>query len=124
VKQVIEKLVKAYDWIEKATPGNEDYCDYLSEAMNLIDEVLSILKSPRWETPEQREKRTGKKWPDKASVYIRLADGELQVEEYWRALQMENDLIRLDKDFGDTHVPLLIICATEAGPPPDDWGLE
>jgi hypothetical protein len=71
-------------------------------------------------TPEQYKARTGKEWPERCPVYIR-DDGEWELEEYWRAIQFENDLARLDKDFGVTHTPLLVVCATEAGPPPDDW---
>jgi hypothetical protein len=85
--------------------------------------VAALVPIPEFETIEQHKDRTGEDWPDKAPVWVCVHE-EWQLEEHWRALQLENDLIRLDKDFGDTHVPLLIICATEAGPPPDDWRLE
>jgi hypothetical protein len=42
--------------------------------------------------------------------------------EYWRAKQLEQDLARLDKDFGDEPEDMLIVCDRgEAGPPPPGW---
>jgi hypothetical protein len=59
-------------------------------------------------TPEQYERRTGRKWPDDAAVYVRLGLGF-----YWG----------VNKYSYAKHVDLTshVVCAIEDGPPPDDW---
>ena len=119
MKQVIDLLRLAHRHLNVEDLLQSTQMYMIAYARGYIASAIAALQ-PRWETPKQWEKRTGESWPDNGAVYIR-ENGELRVEEYWRALQLENDLIRLDKDFGDHHVPLLVLCATEAGPPPDGW---
>jgi hypothetical protein len=77
-------------------------------------ETLIPLPLLRWETPDQYKKRTGEEWPDNAAVYIRQVDGSSP----WTVKQY------LDVKVTNWLVPITIICATEAGPPPEDWKLE
>jgi hypothetical protein len=82
-----------------------------------IEDVIKELKAPpRFETPEQREKRTGEKWPDDWAVYVRnekmIYPGCWHV---WEHKKWKDTEIR-------TKIPhYTIICATEAGPPSDGW---
>jgi hypothetical protein len=79
---------------------------------------------PRWYTPEQWEAEMWKPWPDNGAVRALTPDG-WELMEYWRAKQMEQDLVRLDKDFGCEHESLLIVCnCGEAEPPPPGWNPE
>jgi hypothetical protein len=91
-------------------------------ALANIEDALVEIRFPRWETPEQWEKYTGKPWPDDGAVRVLNPNGEWELMEYWRAKQLEQDLARLDKDFGDEPEGLLIVCDRgEFGPPPDGW---
>jgi hypothetical protein len=95
--------------------------DRIECAMGAVETMIP-LPLPRWETPEQREKRTGEAWPDNGAVRALNPDDEWELMEYWRAKQLQQDLARLDKDFGDEPEGLLIVCDRgEAGPPPDEW---
>ncbi|MDR1278805.1 MAG: hypothetical protein LBK02_08640 [Treponema sp.] len=115
MKKVIELLERAESAIMVAS-GVDDP-DSLSEAINIINDVMAELKAPpRWETPEQWEQRTGKAWPDSWAVYAMYEtnDGERQwyCEDYGYAQH---------KEHRRCTNPVAIICATEAGPPPDGW---
>jgi hypothetical protein len=91
--------------------------------MDLIKKAMSEAKRvSRLETPAQYRIRMWKDYPDNAAVRALNPDGEWELMEYWRAKQLEQDLARLDKDFGDEPEGLLIVCDRgEAGPPPKDW---
>jgi hypothetical protein len=91
--------------------------------MDLIKKAMREAKrTSRLETPAQYRRRTWKDWPDNAAVRILNLDGEWELMEYWRAKQLEQDLARLDKDFGDDPEGLIIVCDRgEAGPPPKGW---
>jgi hypothetical protein len=95
-----EEHIKAADDVE--------YCPVCGETGYLMD-VPEAESPPRWETPEQREKRTGKKWPDNWPVWalISLLHGEL----IWEVMSYDTA----------TSAAEYIVCATEAGPPPDGW---
>jgi hypothetical protein len=71
-------------------------------------------------TPEQWEKRTGKAWPDDWAVYYRYSYDHKTYRE-WRVGSHKN-IVDSRADFethnAGTHQ---IVCATEAGPPPDGW---
>jgi hypothetical protein len=100
---------------------DEEYCPICGETGYLMD-ISEEEAPPRWETPEQWEKRTGKAWPENAAVRVLLPNKEWDLMEHWRAEQLRRDLARLDKDFGDEPEGLLIVCDRgEAGPPPNDW---
>jgi hypothetical protein len=66
----------------------------------------------KWETPEQYEKRTGEAWPDDWAVYTRIpiADIKAAIVSHARAKVIQHDL-----------PGVIIVCATEAGPPPEGW---
>jgi hypothetical protein len=88
---------------------------YTSE---LLDRAITELKAqPRFETPEQWEKRTGEKWPDDWAVYVRnekmIYPGCWHV---WEHKKWKDTEIR-------TKIPhYTIICANnDYGPPPDGW---
>jgi hypothetical protein len=74
------------------------------------------LEKSRWYTPEQWEKRTGKAWPDDWAVYCRYRSNGDELQCHWRATTY--DLIKNEEWWLDQKQ---IVCATEAGPPPDDW---
>jgi hypothetical protein len=85
--------------------------DYLERARHHLDYILDYSgdDKPRWETPEQREKRTGEAWPDNGAVYalVELLHGEL----LWEV--MSHDTAKTAANY--------IVCAAEAGPPPNNW---
>jgi hypothetical protein len=117
-----EKAIAAYFSLEKfGSDFMAYYAGYLAgrkEAEELIDGPTA----PRWETPEQYQARTGNAWPDNAAVRALNPDSGWELMEYWRAKQLEQDLARLDKDFGDDPEGLLVVCDSwGAEPPPDDW---
>jgi hypothetical protein len=88
-------------------------CKYIRNAAKYINEVIALLRAPPWETLEQWEKRTGKPWQDDWAVYARWrANGEIHD---WSACSYKDA-----KDASYVQVDD-IICATEAGPPPDTW---
>jgi hypothetical protein len=81
---------------------------------------LHLTKVPDWETPEQWKKRTGKSWPEGAAVYFRMCTdkfGGFIVYTYKDALRL--------RDMAIAHAGITpkyqIVCATEAGPPPDTY---
>jgi hypothetical protein len=89
--------------------------------MDKIKAALVEMKSiSRFETPEQREQCTGEPYPEEAAVRV-LYDGKWELMEYWRAKQLEQDLVRLDKDFGDEFRRLPIVCDSGAVVPDRNW---
>jgi hypothetical protein len=88
--------------------------EIVSEACQDIERAIAELKAPpRWETTEQHRKRTGRDWPENALVYYRYAGaGEAYVDSEWGYVTYKR--IR-------GFVRHQIVCATEAGRPPDDW---
>jgi hypothetical protein len=123
-----DRMSEAIKAVEEVTFRSRDEEKRIKTALNRIEcamgalETLIPLPLPRWETPEQYEKRTGKAWPDNGAVRVLLPNNEWDLMEWWRAKQLRQDLARLDKDFGDEPGDLLIVCDRgEAGPPPDGW---
>jgi hypothetical protein len=92
----------------------------VSMAVSYIEKAVDELTAlPRWETPEQREKRTGEAWPDTWAVYIYVIDWPpmMTVWKGWKVMPYGK---------AKTYIPrkefeVCIICATESGPPPDNW---
>jgi hypothetical protein len=104
----------------------------LNRAAKFIDQAIEELK-PRWETPEQYEKRTGEKWPDNGAVYYQkrtvlcntTVDGKI-VNEHWTPFSWfvetwsdAKEEISPEAEYRKFRDYGLVICATEAGPPPD-----
>jgi hypothetical protein len=86
-------------------------------ALSNIEESLYELKAPpRWETPEEWEKRTGKTWPDDWAVYALYENNDVQRQWFWGGYGKERD-----KAGKRSKNPMAIVCATESGKPPDGW---
>jgi hypothetical protein len=125
MKKAIELLDRAWHSLEIPQSRADKYSrGYISEAMTLINEAIDSLQASRWETPEQYEKRTGKKYPDKGPVWFRHTCKNYRRERDFIAwgLQLYKDA----RDEYDFHPPNYkqIVIATEAGPPPDNWSPE
>jgi hypothetical protein len=95
-----------------------DYDDIFCPACGSVDledlEDMAELKAPpRWETPEQWEQRTGEAWPDDWAVYVRGQYEDTQGWTKWVIVDFTRAKTFLMK--------IQIVCATEAGRPPDDW---
>jgi hypothetical protein len=118
MKKVIELLDKARDMVIELADG-ENF-EKIDELHNVLDSIKAELKAPpRWETPEQREKRTGKAWQDKWAVYVYVIDWPpmMTVWKHWKVMPYGKAKTYIPrKDF-----EVCIVCATEAGPPPDNW---
>jgi hypothetical protein len=114
MKKAIEKLEGVKDQIKRiyfdgAKPMG------IVHLLGDIDNVIAALQAPpRWETPEQWEKRTGEQWPDDWAVYA------LQEDLTWAAMPYFVAKVRMNHE-SDYLFVIAIICATEAGPPPDGW---
>ena len=68
---------------------------------------------PEYETPEQYEMRTGKKWPDNGAVWFKHRDGKPFFDSgIWGVCRYLTS-----KETGDK----VIICAHTPEPPPDEW---
>ena len=125
MKRAIENLETALEDITEAgyiEPDNS----LMSDALYRIKDALTELKAPpRWETPEQREKRTGEPWPDDWPVYCcgqtdefaKRYDALLKRPHGYTWMCMTYKKANNYEFYKMTH----IICATEAGPPPDGW---
>jgi hypothetical protein len=86
------------------------------DVRNSIKLAIAELKAPpRFETPEQREKRTGEKWPDDWAVYWRWAKGD----KSWNCGFYQDAKAPPLIPLGVAIYGRVIVCATEAGPPPD-----
>jgi hypothetical protein len=88
-------------------------------AMGAVETLIPLSLS-RWETPEQYLKRTGKPWPNNWAVYCRIYIGKpssFSVYTYNDALR----LLSMTVAHTELDIKYHIVCATEAGIPPDDW---
>jgi hypothetical protein len=80
----------------------------LAEAIDRLRSLGAEQAPPRWETPEQWKELTGEEWPEAWGVYTLFYGGWI-LQRYREAKLM------------GTYMPITIVCATEAGPPPEDW---
>jgi hypothetical protein len=115
-------MSEAIKAVEKVAFRGRDEERRIKAALNRIEcamgaiETLIPLPLPRWETPNQWEKRTGKAWPDDWAVYALYENNDGQRQWFWGGYEKERDKAgRRGKN------PIAIVCAAEAGPPPDDW---
>jgi hypothetical protein len=115
VKKAVELLEEACKDLEESGRGMI-YQMQISGGLDTIREAIALLKAPRWETTEQYEKRTGKAWPDDWAVYT-LCENNINGNRWWFCESYHYASIRMCT--GSRLVA--IICATEAGPPPDEW---
>jgi hypothetical protein len=116
VNKAIEMVDRAKCILEASLP--EERGSPLREVYDLLGgALLRIIQAPRWETPEQRKERTGEEWPDNAPVWVKTQDLEKGRVYGWSLLTLMTA-----KEVRKNCVwPCFIICATEAGPPPDGW---
>jgi hypothetical protein len=92
----------------------------IKQAIEFIDEVILLLEEPRWYTPERWKEETGEAWPDNNGVFTRLVN---RPNDEWDACLYGKHKIAVNllASLGAPSYPLYVVCATEAGPPPDDW---
>jgi hypothetical protein len=70
-----------------------------------------LENKPRWETPNQWQKRTGKAWPDTWPVFFEYGENTNQYH-----------IDRLEKVKNERVLKIGRVCVfTEAGPPPNNW---
>jgi hypothetical protein len=112
VKTIISELELAIYNMGLIRPNGGFQEDVVNEVKRNITWAITKLKAPpRWETPEQRKERTGEDWPDDWAIYAAVMAGGKSV---WAVM-----LYRAAKDF---NIPnYRIVCATEAGKPPENW---
>jgi hypothetical protein len=109
MKKAIELLKSAKNEFACVIPDCEGCRGSLNTGLDLLDEALAELEAPpRWETPDQWEKRTGKAWPEDWPVWD-ITDGMIGIST------MAEEEER--KTWGN-HI---YVIATEAGPPPKSW---
>jgi hypothetical protein len=119
MKKSIELLKEARD---AAINGSR------STAVSCIEEAMAELKArPRWETPEQYEKRTGRHWLENWAVYFNAwfsNNGKsIYINNIWHITTQKEarNIAEMLKDSKRMSFTIAIICATEAGPPPGGW---
>jgi hypothetical protein len=120
MKKAVEKLESALDALDSIHLDMPHRFDNLiqDDVHNSIKLAIAELKAPpRWETPEQRERRTGEKWPDNWAVYVKNIT--LMDEEGWYAWGYG---LWKKTDKSNSKCRFAVVCANnDFGPPPDDW---
>ena len=109
----MKKVIKLLNGANHALGYNNDD----ATALTYIDKAIAELKNPRWETPEQYEKQTGEPWPDSGAVYCCGQSKEFAAEHGYTWFIMSHKEAKEYRFYKVRH----IICATEAGPPPENW---
>jgi hypothetical protein len=79
-----------------------------------LELAVEALEHPRRETPEQYEKRTGKRWNDEWPVWIKVKQQEYGFAAFRWCLGRECRKVK-DND------GVWIICANCDGPPLENW---
>jgi hypothetical protein len=122
MKTAIE-LLKQADWkIGTVVVHDSGSAKRRKEAETLVRQAVGKLEGrPKWETPEQYEKRTGKKWPDDWAVYALYEDNGGSLKWFAQSRGFTEKQIKRNKSGSGIK---MMVCATEAGPPPDEWGME
>jgi hypothetical protein len=77
-------------------------------------DIPEATGNTRWESTEQYEKRTGEPWPDDWPVYCRNP-----INCAWDPMRFADTKQRIGGRV--RMLNKVVICATEAGPPPRDW---
>jgi hypothetical protein len=123
INHVIYEITEALKFLDiKPCPDRDigNVIEYnLEDGINRLRNLICTINKPRWETPEQWEKRTGEAWPYNSAVYCR---GQLDASEDWTGWMINSHrgavwTYDTFHTFHDYH----IVCATRPGPPPDDW---
>jgi hypothetical protein len=88
----------------------------IQEAIQIMDDEekrrsVELKAPPRWETPEQWEKRTGKAWPDDWPVFFEYGENSNSYYvDMFRRVKSE-EVLKIGR-----------ICVfTQSGTPPKDW---
>jgi hypothetical protein len=133
MKKAIELLKQVKHKLRQVKVKNDDFsAGWLGLAEKSLDEAIKELEAtPRWETPEQWEKRTGEPWPDNGAVYYRDRGWHDAGQTGWCLWRVMSHKEAVKKPHepncsGVSTADFQIICATEAGKPPDECrpGLE
>jgi hypothetical protein len=114
MKKAIEKIEQAKDVLKQIhlITGESDL--YAEVTSYLYDAIAALQAPPRFYAPEQREQRTGEPWHDDWAVYYRNP-----IDGKWYAMSFADAKKRVG---GRAWIlNSVVVCATEAGPPPDDW---
>jgi hypothetical protein len=119
MKKVIESSRPVVRWLE-SVKADLDFHNVTHITLDLLDQAIAELKSPRWYTPKQWEQCTGKAWPDSGAVYWRYKRDMEREDKKWY-INIYILALRSAKYVGMANDAKQIICATEAGPPPEDW---
>ena len=104
---------------EDVASPDEGYCPVCSDWD--MDEHPAVLEEiPQYETPEQYEKRTGKKW--NGAVFYRCINDDCEEVEFteWE-IGGYIDIDPNDYPFCVGCESILAVCAQSSEPPPDDW---
>jgi hypothetical protein len=108
-------MKEVIDLLEKAILDMRS--NALLEAEEKISATIAKLQTPRYETPGQYKERTGKEWPDDWAVYIKVPT-DMPIWQVRSFIDAQSGYIT---DLLSAYEITNIICATEAGAPPDDW---
>jgi hypothetical protein len=120
-------MKKIIEWLERIKIDLDTHC-ITWYTLELLDKVLAELKAPpRWETPEQREKRTGKAW--QGAVYFNLLakrDGHsVYIGDKYQTSSIEEVREIIDnlenKQHCREYTPVIICANSDSGKPPDGW---
>jgi hypothetical protein len=116
VKKVIELLEEAKITLGWGMTGD---LAAVNSAYDRVKSVLEELRSrPRWETPEQFEKLTGKPWPDNVPVWTRHQSPITGVWYPWNLNALKN----IQDYYRSTNCESFqIVTCNGPYPPPDDW---
>jgi hypothetical protein len=118
MKTLLGLLYDTKDKLEFAMDSVRE-CEF---ALNVISETIEYLQTPCWYTPKQWEEKTGKPWPDNGAVYMLWQPPESRGSPpFWRIENYAYVKLYLKDVIAYGENCLAVICATEAGPPPDDW---
>jgi hypothetical protein len=109
MKKVIERLEKAKTTVEEMITDDPESNRPYWILDNIRDALYELRRLSRWETPKQYEARTGQKWPDNWAVYA------------WFASEASGNAQAMDYSVAKVASFNCIVCATEAGPPLEDW---
>jgi hypothetical protein len=127
MKKVIELLEQAKLDLIKFSRDHSKVGLAMS-ALSNIEEVLYDLRvRPRWETPDQWEKRTGEAW--KGAVYfnlLRKRDGRsVYIGDKYQTCSIEEAREIIDnlenKQNCHDYTPIIICANSDSGKPPDGW---
>jgi hypothetical protein len=113
VKRVIDLLEEALDKISCVAGADGKERKLVREGESLINEAVDLLENPPYYNPERWKALMGKEWQDKAAVYYRCSRADTWVISSFG--EAKRDIVMSLIPSAD------IICATEAGIPPNDW---